>query len=139
MATLWLPVMREITPNKIGPSMDEALLAKWERLIAVRDEVNKALEAARVQKQIGKSLEAKIVLTCGSELYPLLQAEIAQLPTVFIVSQVELLCSETQEEIAVQVQRADGEKCERCWSFSTSVGKHAEHSTLCARCASILE
>jgi isoleucyl-tRNA synthetase len=128
---------------KTSGDADVAFLSKWDRLIAVRDDVNKALEIARAAKKIGKSLEAKVVLGCKDELYDFLTAEVDALPTLFIVSQVELSKENAGEPGAVEgltvaVEPADGHKCERCWSFSETVGENAKHETLCARCAAIV-
>ncbi|WRS28120.1 isoleucine--tRNA ligase [Oscillospiraceae bacterium MB08-C2-2] len=123
-------------PDSIGPKASEDFMAKWDTLIALRDEVNKALEIARADKVIGKSLEAKVVLTAGAEQYEAFSASFEMLPMLFIVSQVELLKGEG--DLAVLVEKAEGEKCERCWTFDKTVGEHAEHPTLCSRCADIV-
>jgi isoleucyl-tRNA synthetase len=129
---------------KASGKADAAFMAKWDRLIAVRDDVNKALELARAAKKIGKSLEAKVVLSCDGELYDFLTAELAALPTLFIVSQVELAKGGKGEQagavegLTVTVESADGHKCERCWSFSSTVSENDAHPTLCARCAAIV-
>lgn len=123
---------------------DTAFSEKWDRLIAVREDVNKALELARAAKTIGKSLEAKIVLHCSDALYDFLQAEHAQLATVCIVSQVVLEKGEGGEVsgltdgLSITVMPADGQKCARCWTYSETVGQHPEHPTLCVRCADVI-
>ena len=127
-----------------GGSADEAFLAKWDRIISVRDDVNKALEVARTAKTIGKSLEARVTLHCEADLYAFLQAELPQLATVFIVSQVELAQGGEGEQkgetagLSVTVAPANGEKCERCWNINETVGTCADHKTLCSRCAGIV-
>lgn len=124
----------------------EEFMARWERIRAVRDDVNKALENARGDKTIGKALEAKVILTAQGELYRFLQQNQAVLEPVFIVSKVELeeageranaLKGEV-EGLYVSVEKASGAKCERCWVYSDTVGSNPEHPTLCARCAGIL-
>ena len=121
-----------------------AFMEKWERLHAIRDDVNKALEAARTAKTIGKSLEAKVVLHCSEEACRFLAGEEKLLPTIFIVSEVALTqegsgaFSGEVEGITVDVSAAQGEKCQRCWMQSETVGKDEKHPTLCARCAAIL-
>lgn len=125
--------------------IDEAFMAKWDRIHMIRDAVNKSLEVARTAKVIGKSLEAKVVLHCEGELYDFVKAMEADLPTIFIVSQVEidktirddLDCD--VDGLGISIEKADGEKCERCWVYSDTVGKDANHPTLCARCASIVD
>ena len=115
--------------------------ALWETLAAVRMDVQKALELKRASKAIGKSLEAKVVLTCADELYDVLTPVADMLPDLFIASQVELVKGEEGElqgetdGLFVTVVRAEGEKCERCWKFNATVGSDSEHPTLCARCA----
>jgi len=130
---------------KPAPECNEAFMARWDKLIAVRDDTNKALELARVNKVIGKSLEAKVVLHCKDELFEFLSIHKDALPTIFIVSQVELKNEDDShqtsgevEGLSVSVQPAQGQKCERCWIFCDSVGKHDEHKTLCARCAGVV-
>ena len=135
------------------PAYDEALTfpevtARWNRLFAMRDDVMKALELARAEKLVGKSLEAKITLyTKDEELLSLLNGFGAELNTVFIVSGVKVLAedapagahTEGASGVAVLVEPADGCKCDRCWSFSTE-GKHTEEDGfICARCAAILK
>ena len=123
---------------------DESFMARWDKLIAIRDDVNKALEISRSQKEIGKSLEAKVILACeDEELYSFLLNEKDQLATIFIVSQVEIVegmggLTGAVEDLSVAVAAAAGEKCERCWSIHESVGQNSEHPTLCARCAAIV-
>ena len=122
---------------------DEAFMAKWEKIHAVRVDVQKALELARNEKKIGKSLEAKITLGAEGELYDFLKSVESELAEIFIVSAVEVTCDKQTfagdvEGLTVSVENAQGEKCERCWKFSTTVGNDAKHPTLCAHCAAVL-
>jgi isoleucyl-tRNA synthetase len=94
----------------------------------VRDVVLKALEEARQAKLIGTSLEARV------RLYGYKEFE-AELPSVFIVSQVVL---EEGDELRAVIERADGLKCERCWKYSTAVGQDAEFPTVCDSCSAAL-
>ena len=131
-------------PKPIELHTDESFLAKWDRIHQVRDEVNKALEGKRNEKVIGKSLEAKVILHCSGELASFLETVKDELAAAFIVSQVELSdgAGETasdMEGLSITVQKADGEKCERCWAYSTTVGECEEHPTLCARCAAVVK
>ncbi len=134
------------------PAYDPALAyadvrAKWDHLFDLRDDVMKALELARVEKLVGKSLEAKImVYTEEKDLYDLLAAFGKELETVFIVSGVRLALGKAPEgahtegtfPIGVLVEKADGCKCDRCWTFATE-GKHTEDGGfLCERCRKIL-
>lgn len=136
-------VLNEMPKGKAGDETAE-FMAKWERIRKIRDEVNKALENARNQKIIGKSLEAQVTLKADGELYAFLKENEAVLEPVFIVSKVVLeqgavaqATAET-EGLEVTVSKAHGEKCERCWAYSDTVGKDEKHPTLCARCAAII-
>lgn len=112
---------------------DQALEEKWDRILEVRETVLKALEEARNEKLIGQSLQAKVVLKAGKALYDFLEGIKELLPTVFITSQVELELTDKGGLEAV-VKLADGQKCERCWIYSETVGHNHEHPTLCERC-----
>lgn len=113
-------------------------LLNWERLMPVRDQVLKALEAARQEKFIGAPLEARVRLTAGRELFPLLEEYLEELPVLFIVSQVALE-NHTEAQLAVHVERAPGSKCERCWKYTTSVGFDPEFPTICQSCSTALK
>ena len=136
-------VFNEMPKGKAGDETAE-FMAKWERIRKIRDEVNKALENARNQKTIGKSLEAQVTLKADGELYASLKENEAVLDPVFIVSKVVLeqgAAAQTTAEtegLEVTVSKAHGEKCERCWAYSDTVGKDEKHPTLCARCAAII-
>ena len=127
---------RNVVLNEMNkPFADYALtqeqMDKWARIIAVRDAVNGALEAARNAKEIGKSLEAKVALTVPAEDAFLAQLDSEYLADLLIVSQVEVA---EGSELAVKVAPAEGAKCERCWKFSTAAGTY----DLCPRCASVV-
>ncbi len=113
---------------------DEALLSRWQTLLDLRELVNKALEGARQAGEIGNPLEARIVLTLSEEQYTLAESYRAQLPTVFMVSQVELRQKPDGEPEAGEVSRAEGVKCARCWLIKTDVGADPDYPDLCARC-----
>ncbi len=116
-------------------ALDEDVMAVWEELVKVRDAVNGALEAARNEKKIGKSLEARVKLTVPQELANQKFMDADELADLLIVSQVRV---STGTEINVDVEPAQGAKCERCWKILPSVGKDGEHPALCARCASVV-
>jgi isoleucyl-tRNA synthetase len=115
----------------------------WELLAKVRGEVLKALEVARNEKKlINSGLEAKVLLNADLELKAKLKQYLAQLPGLFIVSQVELMSAGTGEfrsevvpGLEVSVQRADGKKCDRCWNYSVHVGENSRYPTICERCS----
>ncbi len=116
-------------------SVDQELLSRWERIFAIRDEVLKALEEARNAKQIGSSLDAKVILTTDAETTRFLLDYFDQLRYIFIVSQVEV---HEGEAMKVEIQKADGEKCERCWNYSIRVGEFEKYPTVCERCVGAL-
>ncbi len=126
-------------------AVDEAFMARWDRIHAVREDAQKALEIARTSKLIGKSLDAKVTLFASGELLDFLRDVQEQLPKALIVSQVaveaegEGTFTGELEGLSVTVAHADGEKCCRCWSYADSVGTDAEHPDLCARCAALMK
>ena len=113
----------------------------WEKLRAVREEVLKALEEARNQKMIGGGLEAQVTIAAAEPAYSVLARYQDQLRYVFIVSAVKLeqaAGGNGTGGITVQVNKADGKKCERCWNYSTHVGEVASYPTVCERCVAVL-
>jgi isoleucyl-tRNA synthetase len=123
----------------IEEMLDPDLLARWDRLIAVRSDVNRSLEAARQEKTIGTSLAAHVTLRARGETAALLEAYREQLPMLFIVSQLDLVhASGDGAALEVSVARAEGEKCPRCWRTVTSVSSDAETLGLCERCIGAL-
>lgn len=124
----------------------------WQELRQVRNDVNKVLEQARVEKMIGSSLEAKVLLYVKDDqlrsLVKKLDSDngngIDELRYLFITSQVELLetpealadlkCNLQSDSWGIGVVDAEGKKCDRCWNYSTHVGESAEHPLLCERC-----
>jgi isoleucyl-tRNA synthetase len=108
----------------------------WDRLIKVREDVLKSLEEARREKFIGAPLEARVRLTADSDLYPLLEEYLGDLPGLFIVSQVVV---EQAANLSVRIERADGVKCERCWKYTTDTGSDPRFPTICAACAAAVK
>ncbi len=104
----------------------------WDRLMEVRQDVLKSLEAARQEKFIGAPLEARVKVSANGDLYPLLQQYARELPGLFIVSQVDL---RNADGLEVKVERASGSKCERCWKYTEDVGSATEFPAICASCA----
>ncbi|MGZ5469648.1 MAG: zinc finger domain-containing protein, partial [Candidatus Aminicenantales bacterium] len=103
------------------------------RLLAVREKALKELEKTRESKLIGNSLEARVTLKAPAADAAFLESRQAALAALFIVSQVEVERS-AGAEMAIEVVKAEGAKCERCWNYSTSVGTSADCPTFCARC-----
>lgn len=130
-------VMLNDWPETKAEFENEALDQKWSEILGVRDSVLKALEEARNKKLIGQSLQAKVVIKVGGDVLKLLKENLDILPTVFITSQVEL-AENSNSEVEVEVITADGEKCERCWIYSETVGNNHDHPTLCDRCSTTL-
>ncbi len=136
------PLFNEI-PHADFITADKAFMNKWDRIHKVRVDVQKALEIARNEKKIGKSLEAHIVLGASGELYDFLKSVESALPEIFITSGVTVTAEKQPfdgevEGLSVGVEPARGEKCERCWKFSETVGSSSEHPQLCAHCAAVL-
>ena len=133
-------------PDAVEKDDFETLRAKWAKVIGLRNAILKALEEARNAKTIGKSLEAKVTVFADAETQSLLSDDninFAQLNIVsaFKVGDIATAPAEAVEveKIAVLVEKAPGEKCERCWSISETVGSDAKHPTLCAHCAGVVE
>ena len=118
--------------HRVFPETDASVYQDYGRLRLIRDEVNKAIEVQRANKTIGSSLETMVVIEAGKEDHVLLEKYKNTLTELFIVSQVEL--KQGTDVLNVQIQKAHGQKCERCWNYSVSVGQDAQHPTLCARC-----
>ncbi len=124
-------------PEKTEVNCDDDFATKWDRIHDLRDTVKKSLETVIKEKTIRSSLEAAITLKASGEEYDFLKSIEKELTTIFIVSQVDIVNSNVAE-LSVEVSKAKGDKCERCWSISESVGSDATHPTLCKRCADIL-
>src|ERR1700752_2226669 len=127
-----------LLPNSAAQSQD-ALLSEWELLFAIRDDVLRALDEARVAKQIGSSLEAKVTLQASGSALELLQKHQNDLRYLFIVSQAELGNSTGGDSVSISISIAEGEKCEHCWNYSTRVGESEVYPTVCERCVAALK
>ncbi len=113
------------------------LLTSWAHLFGYRDVVLAKLEEARIAKVIGSSLEARVEISAGSHAYEIFNHHRNDLRYIFIVSQVDLLEPNAEldaDRLNVTITRASGEKCERCWNYSTRVGESSRYSTVCERC-----
>ncbi len=117
------------------PSGDEGLAAKWERLRAIRDLVNKEIEGVRAAGQVGASLQACVELTAPPEDHALLASLGEDLKFVFITSTIKLIAGSAMN---ISVTASSDQKCERCWHYRADVGQDAAHPTLCGRCTSNL-
>jgi isoleucyl-tRNA synthetase len=124
-------------PEAMDRWADPELARRWEDLLAVRREVQNKLEEQRRGKVIGSSLEAIVRLEANPDRYELLKRYEDVLPSLFIVSQVELKAVTHlahSPDVSVTVMKAPDQKCERCWNYLPTVGKDREHPTLCHRC-----
>ena len=128
-------VLNEMNQPFADYALDEAAMAKWDKIISVRTAVNAALESARNEKKIGKSLEAQIAVTVPAEDAFLAEMNADELADLFIVSQAALTVG---SELSVSVFPAQGEKCQRCWKHHPLVGSDAKHPALCPRCAKVV-
>ena len=124
------PVINEKYDNK-------EISEKWDRIIKLKDIVAKELENARTAKTIGHSLNAKVTIYAEENQYEFIKENLDLLQTVFIVSKLEVKENERKDEVklGVKVEQAPGEKCERCWMYSETVGEDKENPTICHRCS----
>jgi isoleucyl-tRNA synthetase len=146
------PAPQDLT-GEVPAAFDAAVLKRnWDALLGLRSEVLKVLEAARNEKRIGSSLEAQVRITLpeGAETYqgysanyyyPLLEQYRDELRYLFIVSDVVLEkapASNGDEGLRIEVSKAPGQKCERCWNYSIHVGEDKSYPTVCERCSAVL-
>lgn len=136
-------VMLDYYPKANEKYDDKDLTARWEKIISVKEIVAKKLEELRADKTIGLSLEAKVTLYADGSDYEFLKDKVELLKEVLIVSGVTVEENRRNEDkevaIGVKIEKADGEKCERCWMYSTTVGENHEYPTLCERCRDNLD
>ena len=128
-------VMLTYYPEVNSKYENKELEAKWNKIIALKENVAKKLEEARAAKVIGHSLNAKVTISAEGAEYDFLKENEELLMTVFIVSGLEIV----QGASDIKVEVADGEKCERCWMYSTTVGEDKENPTICHRCSENLK
>ena len=127
---------------------DAAFDERWSRLLSLRSAITRVLETARRDKLIGLSLDAEVVLQVNTDWQAFLAESLPLLQELCIVSNLRLQAAgdedlvftgtEGLDGVVIAVGPAPGDKCERCWTFSTSVGADADHPTLCARCARVV-
>lgn len=138
-------------PEIVQGYFNEPLEDKWEKLIRIRGEVAKALETARKDRLIGHSLEAHVDIFAQGDLFTFLKNEEKEFPSFFITSSVSINFNDGDgtppldafqgkevEGLFVSVSRAKGDKCERCWNYSESVGTDSGHPAVCKRCSDVL-
>ncbi len=120
---------------QVESDLDLHLLDTWEKIFAIRDNVLKQLEVARTEKLIGSGLEAKVRLSVDDENFEFLTPYRFDLRYIFIVSNVELFESDSPN---IEITKAEGQKCERCWNYSRNVGVSERYPTACERCVEAL-
>jgi isoleucyl-tRNA synthetase len=134
--TKWSPTQFELSPEE---------QTRWSKLFNLRGFVLSSLEVAREQKEIGKSLEAKVRLSGQTDDFHAAAANLETFRELVNVSQIEIHAKSPAVDVdgklpegvgmgQANVRRADGQKCERCWHWESDIGANAEHSTICGRC-----
>jgi isoleucyl-tRNA synthetase len=127
-------------PGDVDSLIDADLMSRWDRIMRIRDDVNRALEAERQAKTIGNSLGARVTLRAGGEDGRLLEQYAEDLPMLFIVSQVDLeRGTDADSTVEIAVARAEGQKCARCWRVVPSVSAESATEGLCDRCVDALQ
>jgi isoleucyl-tRNA synthetase len=129
----FLPHHKESVHLEEFPEVDSALFddkfeEKWEKIIEIREEVQKQVENIRADKTIGNSLEAKVIIKATGKTYEFLKAIECELPMLFIISEVEIL----EGEFEITASKTQGHKCPRCWNY------HKNTNELCLRCENVL-
>jgi len=135
------PTREEILGGARVPD-DPKQLEDWTTLLGVREQVLKALEEARNAKQIGKAVEAQVKIAAADPTYSVLARYRDQLRYLFIVSAVTLeqkASGNGTGPVAIQVSKAEGAKCGRCWNYSIHVGEDEDYPTVCERCSAVLK
>jgi isoleucyl-tRNA synthetase len=135
-------------PDIHGAYIDEPLAGKWEKLLEIRGEATKALEKARIEKQIGHPLSASVSISVPEGLYDTLLPYVKELKSLLIVSEALLLKDEKPENafkseeiegLFIKVEPASGHKCERCWVHHPDVGADEQHPAICPKCLDALK
>jgi isoleucyl-tRNA synthetase len=126
--------------------VDEALEEKWRVLLEVREDVYRGIEDARKEGLLGTSLEAQVVIYASGDKLSALERVREQLPALLIVSAVEVRDLSAfggertlEGDTEIVIERAPGEKCQRCWNYSLRVGEREDRPDICERCVSALE
>ena len=128
--------------DRFADKADKEGNTAWNELRRVRDDVLKALEEARNNKLIGTGLEAQVLITAADPLRALLKRHEAELRYLFIVSAVQTRLAASPdgaEALKVEIKKAEGQKCERCWNYSIHVGENKNYPTICERCSAVLK
>ena len=130
-------VMLSYYPETNEKYDDKEIEEKWNKIIKFKELVSKKLEESRQNKVIGHSLNAKVTIYANPKSYEFLKENKDLLKTVFIISDLQI--EKIDEDLKIEVSQAEGEKCERCWMYSKTVGENSKHPTLCHRCAEAIQ
>lgn len=125
-------------PELVDVDTDSEFIARWDRIHELRDSVKKQIELAVSEKLVKASLETSIKLTCTGEEYDFIKSVEDELKAAFIVSGIEVVKDDSATELKIEVNKAEGKKCERCWAYSVTVGDDTENPCVCARCSKAL-
>lgn len=138
--SILLESFQSIPEDWKNPTLNE----EFEKLLVIRQEAQKALEDCRRNKIIGHSLDAKLTIYLSEEYLSAASMFLEEMREIFIVSQIYIKkdgegCYLAENgKISIDVDKAEGDKCERCWIYDTTVGVYSQHSTLCRRCVEII-
>ena len=136
-------IMLEDYPKYDEKLYNKELDDKFKKIIEIKELASKKLEEAREEKLIGQTLEAKVTVSANkeNELYQIIKNNKNLIEDVLIVSELELKedSSKEKEELSVNISRAEGEKCERCWKYTKDVGIDEKNPTICKRCSEVLK
>jgi isoleucyl-tRNA synthetase len=138
----YFPASKDVTGGGVDPAAAKVVRSDFEVLMKVRDEVNKALEVPRKEKIIGTGLEAAVTIHAPQDVYTVLNKYPNDLRFLLLVSKAEIKLAGNGNPggtLHVDVSKAPGEKCDRCWNYSTEVGKSQRYPTVCERCLAVLE
>ena len=137
----YFPQAEDVTGRLSDEAYARTLRAEFDSLMAVRDEALKALEVARQEKMIGSALEAVVTIHVPDGLYKVVDRYRQELRYLLIVSGVEIVHApggNGSSPVRVEVTKAPGKKCERCWNYSVQVGEDQRYPTVCERCLAAL-
>jgi isoleucyl-tRNA synthetase len=127
----YISVLMAGFPTERDEYNDEVLIEKWDKIFAIKEMTAKYLEEARASKLIGSSLDALVIIYTTGEEFKFIKENIDSLKLVTIVSGFEVVDS---TERKVVVEKAFGSKCERCWTYSSDIGRDKVHRTICKKC-----
>jgi len=128
----------DLFPDFQEPRLEEGVFEEWEKLVPVREQVLKELEIAREEKLIGNSLEAGVNLRVPVSHMDLIRKYEVMLTSLFIVSEVKV-AEGSGDELEANIFRVISEKCQRCWNYSSYVGKSSAYPEFCKRCEDVVK